>query len=299
MTTEPYHRIIEEPGDLDDVFLQKVLGTQQISSFTTTRIGTGQVGEVYRIHLTYSSESPDSTSSSPATAILKIASKDPRSRSSGLSLGIYERETRFYNDLAPVITTTAITTAAADASPQVGVKWIPRCYHSAFEPSTGAFTLILHDAGPAAEVGDELRGATLEQSRLAFRELGQLHAALMGELAQADWLLVESNMNGEYLKQLFSGFKTVYGDRVEAEHMEICERFVPSYDEYMEMVSTPGNCAMGVYHGDCEYLLLRSSPHNLISASDGACFFQDSWNSFVYQIAWTTCYFRVLTVMRV
>lgn len=270
MNTEPC-RIIEEPDDLDDVFLQKVLGTQRVSSFTTTRVGTGQVGEVYRIHLTYSSESPNPTSSSPATAILKIASKDPRSRSSGLSLGIYERETRFYSDLAPAISNTTTTTAAEDG-PQLGVKCIPRCYHSAFEPSTGAFTLILHDAGPAAEVGDELRGATLEQSRLAFRELGQLHAALLGELAQADWLLVGSNMNGEYLKQLFSGFKIAYGNRVKAEHMEICEKFVPSYDGYMEMVSTPGNCTVGVYHGDCEYPFLHSSPPNFISALSSAFF---------------------------
>lgn len=258
MTAEPCRRIIEEPGDLDSAFLQKVLQTlQPISSFTTTRIGTGQVGEVYRIHLNYSSSSPSSSPSDPATAILKIAAKDPRSRSSGLALGIYERETRFYRDVAPHLSSSSQAAIIAEKQPCPSPSVVPRCHHDAFEPATGAFALVLGDAGAAAEAGDELRGATRAQARLALRELGRLHASLVvwaaGAGAQdSEWLRVGSKMNGEYLRQLFAGFKRAYGDRVEAGHMEICERFVPRFDGYMEMVSTPGRCAVGVYHGDCE-----------------------------------------------
>lgn len=241
MAPESSTRTIQEVGDLDTRFLQTVLKSPPISSFNTTRIGTGQVGEVYRIHLEYSSDaSLASPSPSPKTAILKIASKDPRSRSSGLSLGIYERETRFYSEIARSISTD---------KPEYGIESIPTCYYSVFNPSTGAFTLILRDAGPDAEVGDELKGATLPQARMALRELGHLHAALLMDPEPKQWLIKEDQLTGEYLRQLFAGFKSRYTNRVESDHMAICEKFVASFDEYMETVKEPGACNMGVYHG--------------------------------------------------
>lgn len=241
MVAESSTRTIEDAGDLDTSFLQTILKSPPISSFTTTRIGTGQVGEVYRIHLTYPSDASAAVAvSSPTTAILKIASKDPRSRSSGLSLGIYEREARFYSEIAPSITTN---------KPEYGIGFVPQCYYSVFDPSTGAFTLIIQDAGADAEVGDEVKGATLQQARVGLRELGHLHAALLMEPEQKEWLIKEDPIPGEYLRQLFAGFKSRYGDRVESDHMQICEKFVSTFNEYMEMVKEPGACNMGVFHG--------------------------------------------------
>ena len=54
------------------------------------------------------------------------------------------------------------------------------CYHAGFDSDTGAFHLLLGDAGPAV-VGDEIRGATIEQATLALAELGRLHAPLLGD----------------------------------------------------------------------------------------------------------------------
>ena len=58
---------------------------------------------------------------------------------------------------------------------------------------TGVFHLLLGDAAPAV-VGDEIRGATIEQATLALSELGRLHGPLLGDasLAGADWLNRES-----------------------------------------------------------------------------------------------------------
>lgn len=239
MAAEHSTRTIEEVGDLDTTFLQTILKSAPISSFNTTRIGTGQVGEVYRIYLTYSSD-PTSATPGPATAILKIASKDPRSRSSGLSLGIYERENRFYGEIVPSITAN---------EPKYSTQCIPQCYYSVFDPSTGALTLILQDAGPDVEVGDEFKGASFQQAQVALRELGHLHAALLMDPGQREWLIQEDPLTGAYLRQLFAGFKFRYKDRVEPEHMEICDRFVASFDAYMEAVKEPGACNMGVIHG--------------------------------------------------
>ena len=72
--------------------------------------------------------------------MLKVAASDPMSRGTGHALGLYEREVRFY----------------AEVAPRIGGP-VARCYHASYEPETGVFTLLLDDAAPA-EVGDEIRG---------------------------------------------------------------------------------------------------------------------------------------------
>ena len=70
--------------------------------------------------------------------MLKVAASDPVSRQTGLALGLYEREVRFYGDIAP----------------RLGGPIAP-CYHAAIDAATGVFDLLLGDAGPAV-VGDEI-----------------------------------------------------------------------------------------------------------------------------------------------
>lgn len=245
MASENSSIIIQYASDLSVPILQTLLTSPSISSFKTSGIGTGQVGEVHRISLTYSSNSGTSPGG-PQTAILKVASRNPRSRSSGLSLGIYKCETRFYRDLAPALTTE---------NPRFGIHCIPYCYHSAFDPSTGAFDLLLEDAGPDAVVGDDIKGATRGQARLAFRELGKIHAALMTMMDQDShrvaWLVPkEPRLNPTFFKQLFTGFKARYTPSIKPGHLDVCERLVASYGEYTEFITAPGNCRMGVVHGD-------------------------------------------------
>ena len=79
------------------------------------------------------------------------------SRQTGLALGLYEREVRFYTDIAPNL----------DGGP------VAACYSAGFDADTGAFHLLLGDAVLAVVAGDELRGATVEQAQLALVELGQ------------------------------------------------------------------------------------------------------------------------------
>lgn len=69
-------------------------------------------------------------------------------------MGLYEREVRFYTDIAP------------------GLEGpVAQCYHAAYDPDSGAFDLVLSDAAPAV-VGDEIRGASPDQARLALTRSG-------------------------------------------------------------------------------------------------------------------------------
>src|SRR5439155_784782 len=63
------------------------------------QIGTGQMSESHRLSISYE----DPRRAGPATAVLKLASSDSTSRATGVGLGIYAREVRFYTELAPRI----------------------------------------------------------------------------------------------------------------------------------------------------------------------------------------------------
>ena len=54
------------------------------------------MSECYRVELTYADGD-----AGPSSVVLKVAATDPVSRQTGLALGLYEREVRFYTDIAP------------------------------------------------------------------------------------------------------------------------------------------------------------------------------------------------------
>jgi ecdysteroid kinase len=217
---------IERCDDLTADWLTAALGAGTVAEFGTERIGTGQMSECYRVTLRYADGQ-----TGPPSVVLKVAATDPASRQTGLALGLYEREVRFYTDIAP------------------GVDGpVAPCYSSGYDNETGIFHLLLGDAAPAV-VGDEIRGATVEQALLAMTELGRLHAPLLGktQMADVEWLNREAPMNQALITQLYAGFAERYTDRIAPKHREVCERLIASFDAYH--AESPGH-VHGLVHGD-------------------------------------------------
>ena len=227
--------IIERPDDLTAAWLTQAIGAGAVADFAVERIGTGQMSECYRVRLTYADapayhQAATPASSRPETVVLKVAASDPTSRQTGLALGLYEREVRFYRDIAP----------------RLGGPLAP-CYHAAINTSTGAFDLLLGDAGPAA-VGDELAGATVEQAHLGAAELARLQGPLLrdGSLAETPWLNREAPVSQTMLAALYAGFLDRYGDQIAPRHRMVCERLVAAFDGYQAL----DDQAQGLVHGD-------------------------------------------------
>ncbi len=118
-------------------------------------------------------------------------------------------------------------------------------------PETGIFTLLLDDAAPPAEVGNEIRGATMEDAVLALTELGRLHAPVIGNesLADAEWLTRAAPLDQALIGQLWAGFADRYGDAITAEQRQVCERLAGSFDAYLADESLPERIK-GLVHGD-------------------------------------------------
>jgi hypothetical protein len=223
--------VVERPADLTADWLTAAIGTGTITNFRVERIGTGQMSECYRVQLTYADRG--SGSGGPNSVVLKVAATDPMSRQTGGSLGLYEREVSFYRDIAPRL--------RGPVAP---------CYHAAFDAGAGIFDVLLGDANPAV-VGDEIRGATVAQAKLAVTELARLQGPLLGDttLADAPWLHRDTPVNQGLITALHAAFVDRYGDRIAPQHRMVCERLVGGFDAYLAEEAGEGRI-QGLVHGD-------------------------------------------------
>ncbi len=215
------------PEDLTTAWLSAVLGRAPVEGFEVEQIGTGQMSDSYRVRLAYGA----AARGAPATVVVKLAAADETSRATGAALGLYEREVRFYAEVAPL----------------VGGPLAPS-YAASFEPADNTFCLVLGDAGPARQ-GDEITGASLPDAELAIDALADLHTPALDHeaLEAATWLNRDSPITQGLLKQLLAGFVDRYAERIAPEHRFVCERLADSFDAWLA-ASREG--PQGLVHGD-------------------------------------------------
>ena len=159
------------PEWLTDVLrVSTPLGAGRVASADAKLIGGGNglMSEVARLRLSYDADIPGT----PPTLIVKLPPADAGSRKTGVDLGFFEHEARFYQDLAA----------------RTGIK-APRCYFTHFEPSDGSFLTLLEDLSDAM-LGDISRGCSRDEGISAMRALAALHASWWNspELTDLPWL---------------------------------------------------------------------------------------------------------------
>ncbi|MDH3708134.1 MAG: ecdysteroid 22-kinase family protein, partial [Acidimicrobiia bacterium] len=103
-------------------------------------VGEGFLGELARVSLTYEGQQ------GPASVIVKIPTTDGGLKPVGTMLGVYERESRFYDEVAPMLT---VRTA--------------RCLFNGSDPVADAYALVLEDVGHL-DGGDQAAGMDLTQA---------------------------------------------------------------------------------------------------------------------------------------
>jgi hypothetical protein len=157
-TESPELPLVSSVDDLSADWLTIALGRSdrhgRVVSLRHEAIGDGKIGSNHRLFLEWSPPG-----SGPATVVSKMPSTDPSSRATGVGLGIYVREARFYSELAATIGARA-----------------PYCHAVRFDEASGDFVLVLEDLAPAVQ-GDQLRGCTRLEAAAAMAELDLLHAS--------------------------------------------------------------------------------------------------------------------------
>ncbi len=184
-----------------------------IADLTCERVGTGQIGDTVRYRVSYRS------GSGPETIIGKFASSDQTSRAVADAWSLYQREVRFYRELA--------RDARLDT---------PECYCALMDES-GAFALLLEDLA-GATVGDQFRGMDDGDAHRAMKEAAKLHAAFWqrGEDPDLAWLdtgpKAQPFYGPEVYRDTWPRFRERYADQLETAHLRVCDALFEGYDAY-------------------------------------------------------------------
>lgn len=126
--------------------------------------GAGMMSELARLHLAYSSADP----ALPATLVAKFPSGNLNNREVAMSYRLYEREVRYFAELAPRST-----------------AYSPRTWFSRLEGSN--FIILMEDM-VGYRVGDQVLGADLRETELMTDELARLHASFWNKVDDLDWV---------------------------------------------------------------------------------------------------------------
>ncbi len=221
-----------EPEQITSEWLSGVLGAP-VTITSDRRIGDGLVG----MNVRYTLDVPDG-SGLPGSIIAKLPSPDPTSRATGISLRNYEREVKFYNQIAPTVDVC-----------------VARCYHGEWHPDNGDFVLLLEDLSPA-EQGNQITGCTAEMARRSVLELARLHGPRWGDATLADIEFLERRDadSAERLHMIWTmfvpGFLGVYSKYLDAEGIALVERFGDRIPDWIAGRSLPGTVTHGDYRLD-------------------------------------------------
>jgi hypothetical protein len=223
-----------------------VLPTGAVTAVKSTVIGAGVgfIGTIARLDLTYEG-APESA---PSTIIAKLPSEDPGSRMVGVAFGLYEREVRFYSDLAG---------ACGLAT--------PKPFFSYYDAAAGQSVLLL-EALDGGEWGDQVAGATPEQAELAIDAIGAFHAKWWKnpELASYPWITSGIETIRQPIQMMYEAvwrtaverFGHLFPDDIRAHIPDFGRRTMAALDQMAEFPET-------LVHGDYR-------PDNLFFGAPGS-----------------------------
>jgi len=198
-----------------------------------SRIGDGLLGMNVRVALR--SEDP----AVPDSVVIKLPSPDETSRATGIALRNYEREVKFYREIAPTVDIH-----------------VPRCHHAQWDEASGDFAIVLEDLAPQ-EQGNQIAGCSAEVAHTAVLELVRLHGPRWGDpaLDDIDWLgrhtaPDDGMMLAAMWSMLYPGFIATYGRRLTVEATGLVERFGPLVAQWADGREAPGTVTHGDYRLD-------------------------------------------------
>ncbi len=163
----------DTPSGIDAAWLNAMLsGWPEVASVAHVDIGegTGIFGQISRMDVDY----VDGGASTPTRMVVKMACLEPENLAIAQALGIYEREMRFYEELATTLPCR-----------------VPTGY-LIHRGDDGRFVLIIEDLSHEFTVGDQVVGATPDEADAIVDALARFHVQWWEhpDLDSLDWLPV-------------------------------------------------------------------------------------------------------------
>lgn len=184
----------------------------RITALRWEPIGTGQVGDSARFHLTY-----DREGAGPVTVAGKFPAADEVSRGTAGAFGLYAKEVGFYRELAP----------------HLAIR-VPQVIAAELADNATDFVLIFEDLGPCRG-GNQLDSCSAADARAGIRQAAALHAPSWNNPALIDtpWLVPKEGQVDQ-IKALYGNAHTIFCERyagsLEPEFMALCHDLNESRD---------------------------------------------------------------------
>ena len=194
-------------------------------------VGVGFLGQLARLRLTY--DRPEA--GAPASVIGKFPTLDPGGRQICQMFRFYEREVRFYRELAP----------------HVPVR-VARCWGSVMDVASDDYLILLEDLGALA-MGDDAGGCTAPQAEVAIRSIAALHATWWdsADLATLDWIPTSHapvhQLAEPAYQQSLAPFLSLFGDHLSARMRATTEKMQTHVVEMQATLAVP---PITLAHGD-------------------------------------------------
>ncbi len=217
-------RFPEHPDEVNAAWLAEVLDAR-VDDVRWEPIGTGQVGDSVRFHL--------SGNGVPQTLAGKFPAADATSRGTAAMFGLYRKEVEFYRQAAPLLDVR-----------------VPQVHFADVDPTGSSFILLFEDMGPARQ-GDQIAGCGIDDARAAIRQAARTHAPSWDHrgLLEAEWIAPPADLRerlGVMYPQAQAVFRERYGDKLEPELMALCEELAEASGSWFGREQPP-QCLV---HGD-------------------------------------------------
>lgn len=226
--------------------------------------GAGFLGEVVDMRLSFSPGSEDA----PSSVILKIPTA-LKNRQVGQTLGVYEREIRFYRELQPRLPIRTplhyFSAMDTDTDPEANLKaikimdkmplWLIRLMLPLLNwvngKKTWHFILVIEHLGEY-RIGDQVNGCSIDEAKQSLSTMAHLHAAFWERemLGEFPWLVpmaYAAKPSHMMFLQAVDQFTSAYAQQLTARDLEVIEWLRTHYFDLMKAASTlPGT----LIHGD-------------------------------------------------
>ena len=224
LTVEWLDRVIRAGGD--------ITAGERLVAFEVKPVGEviGVLGEVVRVFLNYTSPG-----AGPATLVIKFAHKNAENRQIANNTKMYEREVRFFNEVANEVRMP-----------------MTKCYFAQMDPVTGGNAVVIEDL-VGYDVGDQVKGVTLEQVKMVIDAVAPLHARFYDNWREKFGHMMTFDSE-EYIEGFSPGFFGTWEQSIKnfpecfpQELLDAMPRYVAGFKKIMKEM---GNRKMTFIHGD-------------------------------------------------
>jgi len=218
------------PENFNTNFISEKLGflPNTLKDFSFQAVGSGQVGDSYRLFLDWNNNE------GPETIIAKCSAKDLTSRQTAKNMNLYEIEAYWYN--------------------QYGNKIPIRCPEAYFvgldKKDIGNFIMFMEDLSPARQIS-QMAGCNVNDIRLALDEVALLHKAHwddnnLSKIKCLNYGKDRKKFIKQFLIEIYPDWCSRYKDRIDKSILEMGKSLINRYDSYIEIKTEP----IVLSHGD-------------------------------------------------